>query len=313
MESGYHRPVLLDETLAALAVRPEGVYIDGTAGGGGHSAAIASRLTSGRLLAIDRDPDAIREAGGRLAGLPATVVQANFADMTAVWRQTGWERPDGILLDLGVSSHQLDTPERGFSYHEDAPLDMRMSQAGVTAAELVATLDAPALEHIFREYGDEKYARSIAQAIVRSREHAPIETTLQLADVIAGAVPAGARRDKHPARRVFQALRIAVNGEMDALNTALDAAFDLLGEGGRLAIITFHSLEDGLVKQRFRTWRQGCICPPECPVCVCGRTPAAEAVTRKPVTASAAELADNPRSRSAALRCVRKLHERYPD
>ena len=312
-DSGYHRPVLLEQTLETLQVRPDGVYLDGTAGGGGHSYAIASRLQGGRLIALDQDPDAIRAAGERLAGLPATVVQSNFTRMDEVLQRLEIPAVDGILLDIGVSSHQLDAPERGFSYHYDAPLDMRMSQSGVTAAELVATLSEQQLADIFRRYGEEKFARPIARSIVWQRDKQPIETTLQLAELVSQSVPAAARRDGHPARRVFQALRIAVNGELDCLSAALDTAFDCLKPGGRLAIITFHSLEDAMVKERFAQWRQGCICPREFPVCVCGRTPAARAVLKKPATATPEELADNPRSRSAKLRCVEKCHERYRD
>ena len=312
-DSGYHRPVLLEQTLETLQVRPDGVYLDGTAGGGGHSYAIASRLQGGRLIALDQDPDAIRAAGERLAGLPATVVQSNFTRMDEVLQRLEIPAVDGILLDIGVSSHQLDAPERGFSYHYDAPLDMRMSQSGVTAAELVATLSEQQLADIFRRYGEEKFARPIARSIVRQRDKQPIETTLQLAELVSQSVPAAARRDGHPARRVFQALRIAVNGELDCLSAALDTAFDCLKPGGRLAIITFHSLEDAMVKERFAQWRRGCICPREFPVCVCGRTPAARAVLKKPATATPEELADNPRSRSAKLRCVEKCHERYRD
>ncbi|MBR5524319.1 MAG: 16S rRNA (cytosine(1402)-N(4))-methyltransferase RsmH, partial [Clostridia bacterium] len=249
---GYHRPVLLEQTIEALNVRPDGTYLDGTAGGGGHSYEIASRLTTGRLIALDQDPDAIAEAGKRLAGLPATLVQTNFVNMRQALDELGIPGVDGILLDIGVSSHQLDAPERGFSYHHDAPLDMRMSQSGTTAADLVATLDEKQLADIFWRYGEEKFSRPIARSIVREREKAPIATTLQLADIISRSVPAAARRDGHPARRVFQALRIAVNGELDCLSAALDTAFDCLNVGGRLAIITFHSLEDAMVKYRFQ-------------------------------------------------------------
>lgn len=312
MEHSYHLPVLMQPVLDALQVKPDGVYVDGTAGGGGHSFAIASRLTTGRLIALDQDPDAIREASRRLAGLPAEVVQSNFADMDRVLAERGIAGVDGILLDIGVSSHQLDTPERGFSYHYDAPLDMRMSQSGTTAADLVATLSEAQLADIFYRYGDEKFSRPIARAIVREREHAPVVTTGQLAEIIKEAVPAAARRDGHPARRVFQALRIAVNGELDCLDRALDTAFDCLKDGGRLAIITFHSLEDRMVKQRFNEWRKGCICPPDCPVCLCGRTPAAK-LAGKPVEATAQEIAENKRSRSAKLRCIERRHPRYRD
>ncbi len=311
--SGYHRPVLLTQTIEALGIRPDGIYLDGTAGGGGHAHAIASRLTTGRLVALDQDPDAIEAAGSRLAGLPATVVRSNFMYMDRVLEQLGISAVDGILLDIGVSSHQLDAAERGFSYHADAPLDMRMSQEGETAADLVARLDERGLADIFYRYGEEKFSRPIARSIVRQREHTPITTTLQLAQLICDSVPAAARRDGHPARRVFQALRIAVNKELDCLSAALDTAFDCLAPGGRLAVITFHSLEDAIVKNRFAAWRQGCVCPREFPVCRCGRTPAAELVLRKPATATPQELEDNPRSRSAKLRCIQKVHDRYPE
>ena len=311
--TAYHRPVLMEETLAALDIRPEGVYLDGTAGGGGHAFAVASRLTTGRLIALDRDPDAVREASRRLEGLPAVVVQANFTAMDRVLRELDVEAVDGILLDIGVSSHQLDAPERGFSYHHDAPLDMRMSQSGPTAADLVNTLSEQELADVFFRYGEEKFSRPIARAIGREREKEPIVTTGRLAEIIKNAVPAAARRDGHPARQVFQALRLAVNGELDCLSTALDTAFGCLKDGGRLAVITFHSLEDRMVKQRFAAWRQGCICPPDFPVCVCGRTPAAELVLRKPAQASRIELEENPRSRSAKLRCIRRLHSLYQE
>lgn len=305
--SGYHRPVLLDETLTALSPRPDGIYLDGTAGGGGHSFAIASRLTTGRLIALDQDPDAIEAASARLQGLPATVVQSNFAQMDAVLASLNIPAVEGILLDIGVSSHQLDTAERGFSYHMDAPLDMRMSQSGTTAADLVNTLSEAELMKIFYDYGEEKFSPRIARAVVAAREKTPILTTIQLADIIRDAVPAAARRDGHPARRVFQALRIAVNGELNRLSEALDTAFDCLKDGGRLAVITFHSLEDRIVKQRFNEWRQGCTCPREFPVCVCGKTPAA-ALVGKPWEASKEELEENPRARSAKLRCIERIH-----
>ncbi len=311
--TGYHRPVLLAQTVEALHIRPDGIYLDGTAGGGGHSHAIASRLTTGRLIALDQDPDAIEAAGKRLEGLPATVVRSNFRHLDAVLDSLGIDKVDGILLDIGVSSHQLDAAQRGFSYHHDAPLDMRMSQSGTSAADLIASLSEKELAEIFFRFGEEKFSRPIAKAIVRERDKSPIVTTLQLADLVAASVPAAARRDGHPARRVFQALRIAVNGELDCLSEALDVAFDRLNEGGRLAIITFHSLEDAMVKNRFASWRQGCICPRECPVCVCGRTPAADLVLKKPAVATPDELSENPRSRSAKLRCVQKRHDRYTD
>ena len=306
-DRGYHRPVLLDETLAALHIRPDGTYLDGTAGGGGHSFAIASQLKGGRLIALDQDPDAVKQATARLEGLPATVVRENFRFMGRALDSLGIDAVDGVLLDIGVSSHQLDEPERGFSYHHEAPLDMRMSQEGETAADLLARLPEQELADIFFRYGEEKFSRRIAAMIAARREAEPIVTTLQLAELVKAAYPAAARRDGHPARRVFQALRIAVNGELDCLHDALDAAFDRLNVGGRLAVITFHSLEDRMVKQRFAEWCQGCTCPKEFPVCVCGNTPRGKLVLRKPAEASGKELEENPRSRSAKLRCIMKL------
>ena len=303
-----HRPVLFQEAVAALAIREDGVYLDGTAGGGGHSCAIASRLTSGRLIAIDQDPDAVQTAAKRLSAYPcAQVVQANFSQMDGVLSNLNIPAVDGVLLDLGVSSHQLDAKERGFSYHGDAPLDMRMSQQGTAAADLVNTLTEEALGGIFARYGEERYAKRIARAIAKEREKTPVETTGQLVEIIRGAIPAAARRENgHPARRVFQALRIAVNGELDALATGLEKAFSLLKPGGRLAVITFHSLEDRMVKQHMAAWCGGCTCPPDFPVCVCGKKPLATLITRKPVEPSPAELEENPRSRSAKLRVCEK-------
>lgn len=304
-----HKPVLFTEAVDALQIKPDGVYVDGTAGGGGHSAAIAARLSeSGRLICIDQDPDAIAVLQKRLGGLPqVTIVQENFAHIDTVLSNLEIPGADGILVDLGVSSHQLDTPERGFSFHTDAPLDMRMSQQGPTAAELVNTLDERSLARILSEYGEERYARSIARNIVRAREKEPLETTLQLADLVKASMPAASRREGgHPARRTFQALRIAVNGELDMLSSGLDAMFDRLNPSGRLAAITFHSLEDRMVKQRFASWCEGCVCPPDFPVCVCGRTPRAR-LPFKVKGPSAQEMEANPRSRSAKLRAVEKF------
>lgn len=301
-----HVSVLLNETIEMLNIDPAGIYVDGTVGGAGHAREIAKRLTCGRLFGLDRDPEAVAVATERLAGYPATVVHSNFGDMKEVLAGYGYTAVNGILLDLGVSSYQLDNAERGFSYHKDAPLDMRMSGEGTTAAELIATLSADELAELFFRYGEEKFSRRIAARIVREREKQPIETTLRLAEIIAESVPAAARRDGHPARRCFQALRIAVNGELDGLGKALDDAFGLLGSGGVLCVITFHSLEDRLVKQKFREYCTGCTCPPELPVCVCGKTPRGHLAHRKPIEPSAAEVAENPRSRSARLRTVIK-------
>lgn len=302
-----HKPVMLEECLEGLAIRPDGVYLDGTAGGAGHSAAIAQRLTGGHLYALDQDPDAIKAATARLAGLPATVIQANFRDARQALAPYGPPALDGALLDLGVSSHQLDVVERGFSYHGDAPLDMRMSQSGPTAANLVATLDRQALADILREYGEEPYAWQIAGKIVTAREDAPIETTGRLAEIITSAVPSAVRRkDKNPARRSFQALRIATNAELDALREGMEEIFGLLKPGGRLAVITFHSLEDRMVKQRFRQWATACTCPPDLPVCVCGGVAKARLVGKQPRVASQQEQDENRRSRSAKLRVLEK-------
>ncbi len=306
-----HIPVLLDECLAGLAIRPDGVYLDGTAGGAGHSRQIALRLdgaAGGRLIALDQDPDAVATARERLAGLPATVVQSNFRRTREVLAELGIPAIDGALLDLGVSSHQLDDAQRGFSYRADAPLDMRMSQSGESAADLVNTLPREELARILRDYGEEPYAWQIAGRIVEARADKPVETTLALAGLIASALPPAQRRkNKNPARRSFQALRIAVNHELDALDEGLDGIFDCLAPGGRLCVITFHSLEDRLVKQKFRRWAAACTCPPDFPVCVCGGRAKARLVTRKPVEAKESELAGNRRSRSARLRIAEKL------
>lgn len=306
-----HIPVLFHETIDSLQIKPDGVYIDGTAGGGGHSQAILDRLTTGTLLSIDQDPDAIAAVTRRFAGNPCSLVRrANFSEMARVAREAGIDRADGVLLDIGVSSYQLDTPERGFSYHTDAPLDMRMSQEGPTAADLLRTLSAKEIASILSRYGEEKSARSIANAIVKARETKPVETTLELAELVKASVPAAVRREAgHPARKTFQALRIAVNGELDRLSEGLDAAFSLLRPGGRLAVITFHSLEDRIVKQRMAAWCEGCTCPPDFPVCVCGKKPRAELVYKKGLAPNEDELRENPRSRSARLRVCVKLRD----
>ena len=303
-----HVPVLLNECLEGLAIDPAGTYLDGTAGGGGHSGEIARRLVTGRLISLDQDPDAVAAATERLKGLPATVVRANFRDARRALAGLGVTSLNGALLDLGVSSHQLDDGGRGFSYRQDAPLDMRMSQSGPTAADLVNSESREELARILREYGEEPYAWAIAGRIVRQRQQKPFATTLELADAIASALPPAVRRkDKNPSRRSFQAIRIAVNGEMDALSEGLDEIFDLLAPGGRFAIITFHSLEDRLVKNRFRQWATACTCPPEYPVCVCGGRAKAKLITRKPIEAAPDELESNRRSRSAKLRVIEKL------
>ena len=303
-----HVPVLLQECIEGLAIDPAGIYLDGTAGGAGHSREIAKRLTTGRLISLDQDPDAVQTATERLRGLPAQVVQVNFRQAKQALAQLGIKQINGALLDLGVSSHQLDDGDRGFSYHMDAPLDMRMSQSGQTAADLVAVLSREELTRILRDYGEEPYAWQIAGRIVKEREQKPILTTLQLADLVAAAVPPAERRkSKNPARRTFQALRIAVNSELDALNEGMEGIFDCLAPGGRFCIITFHSLEDRLVKNKFRRWATACTCPPEYPVCVCGGKPKAKLITRKPIEADSTELQQNRRSRSAKLRVLEKL------
>lgn len=302
-----HKPVLFQETIAALNIRPEGIYFDGTAGGGGHSSAIAEKLTSGRLVSVDQDPDALKAAGERLSAYAnVTVVAANFSDIDQVLDKLDIPAVDGVLLDIGVSSHQLDTPERGFSYHHDAPLDMRMRQEGITAADLVNNVSEGELTKILSLYGEEKYARSIARNIVKQRVHVPIQTTFQLNEIIKSSMPEKAKRDGHPARKTFQALRIAVNGELEHLETAIDKSFDKLNPGGRLVIITFHSLEDRIVKQKFNKLCEGCTCPPDFPVCVCGKKPRAR-LPFKVVKPTKEEEEENPRCRSAKLRCLEKI------
>ena len=303
-----HVPVLLTQTIDGLDIKPDGIYVDCTAGGGGHSSAIAAKLSNkGRLISLDRDPDAVKAASERLSAFGnAQVIHRNYSELDKVLDELGIDAVDGILMDLGVSSYQLDEESRGFSYHSDAPLDMRMSQTGMSAADLVNTFDEQQLAKIIFEYGEEKFSRRIASNIVRAREKAPIETTLQLADIIRESVPQKARRDKNPCKKTFQAIRIAVNGEFDHLSEGLDKAFDVLRPGGRLAVITFHSLEDRIVKQRFAGWCKGCICPPDFPQCVCGRKPQGKLVNRKPLEADEKELESNNRSRSAKLRIIER-------
>lgn len=299
---------MLDECIEGLDIKPDGIYIDGTCGGAGHSCEIAKRLTNGGLLlGIDRDPDAIAAASERLAPYNAKVLKGNFSDMKALADAEGVSEADGILLDLGVSSHQLDTAERGFSYHSDAPLDMRMSQSGVSARDIVNNSSYEELSRILWEYGEEKFSRKIADTIIKKREIKPIETTSELADIVRESIPAKFRREKNPCKKTFQAIRIAVNCELDELDKALDDGFDMLKPGGRFCIITFHSLEDRIVKQRFAGFCTGCTCPPDFPQCVCGKKPRGKLVNRKPIEASEEELAVNNRSRSAKLRIIEKL------
>ncbi len=302
-----HTSVLLNETIEALDIKPDGIYVDGTVGGAGHSVKIAERLNSGRLFAFDRDAEAVEVATDRLKGFNATVIESNFDNMREALEKYGVFSVDGVLLDLGVSSYQLDNASRGFSYRQDAPLDMRMSKSGITAADIVNTYSEKELIRIFRDYGEERFAVKIAKKIAAVRKSAPILTTIELSDLINSCMPAAARRDGNPSRRCFQALRIEVNGELDSLNKVLDIAFDMLNVGGVLAIITFHSLEDRAVKQKFKEFCTGCICPPDFPVCVCGKKPRGELVSRKPILPSEEELKENKRSRSAKLRVIRKI------
>ena len=299
-----HYSVMLPQCMEGLNIKPDGIYIDGTAGGAGHSRAIAERLTTGQLLSFDRDPDAVAEATKRLAPYPAAeVIHSEFARIPKVLAEKGIEGVDGILLDLGVSSYQLDNPERGFAYSVDAPLDMRMSREGMTAADILNTYDVDAMARIFREFGEERFAYPIAKRIAAQREKEPFTHTGQLVELIYATIPAAARREGgHPAKRVFQALRIAVNSELDQLSQCLDTAFNCLNPGGRFVILTFHSLEDRMVKQRFAALCKGCICPPDFPVCVCGRKSRGKVITRKPIVPSGQELEENTRSKSSKLR-----------
>ena len=307
-----HKPVLLHESLDALAIRPDGVYVDGTLGRAGHSLEIVRRLTAGgRLIGIDRDNVALEAAAERLKPYEdrVTLVHANFCDMDEALEKLGIDKVDGILLDLGVSSPQLDDGQRGFSYMTAAPLDMRMNGEDVRdARQIVNTWSYEELKRILYDYGEERFAPRIAAAICRRREQAPIETTLELVDVIKSAMPASALREKqHPAKRSFQAIRIAVNGELDELTAMLRAAAQRLAPGGRLAVITFHSLEDRIVKKTLQELATGCTCPPNFPVCVCGKKPTVRLVNRKPIVCGPAELTYNPRARSAKLRVAEKL------
>ena len=307
-----HRSVLLDECIEGLNIKPDGIYIDGTAGGGGHSYHIAERLTEGgRLIAIDRDDAAIAAAGERLKPFEdrVTIVRNNFSSIADVCMMLGIDKIDGVLLDLGVSSYQLDTAERGFTHNADAPLDMRMDRRGsLDAFTVVNTYSADELKRVLWNYGEEKFAPKIVSAIIKRREKELIKTTGELVDIIKSAIPASAREGgHHPAKRTFQAIRIEVNGELDAIEPAIRSATSLLAPGGRVAIITFHSLEDRIVKQTYADLGSGCNCPKSLPICVCGRVPSVKVLTRKPILPSAEEIESNPRSRSAKLRIAEKL------
>ena len=310
----HHLPVLLNECMDGLNIRPDGTYLDCTLGGAGHSSEIFSRLRGGRLIGIDRDADAIEAAGARMAALNGdaefTAIRGNFHDAPALLAGIGVRRVDGILADLGVSSHQLDVRERGFSYHDDAPLDMRMDTSQtLSAREIVNAWSEDDLTRILRDYGEENWSRQIARVICDRRRNRPIETTGDLVSIIDAAIPKKFRSKdgSHPARRTFQALRIAVNDELDPLDKAVEDLVNLLNPGGRICIITFHSLEDRIVKTAFRRLNNPCTCPKEFPVCMCGKKPVIELISRKPITASAQELAENPRARSASLRIAEKI------
>lgn len=304
----HHISVLLNECIDNLNITPDGIYVDGTMGGGGHSLEIAKRLITGRLICIDQDPNAHEAAGKRLAEYKdrITFVRDNFGNIANILDSLGIEKIDGMLLDIGVSSHQLDEAERGFSYQQDAPLDMRMNpDRPFSAYDVVNGYDEDELDRVIFTYGEERWARRIAQFIVKEREAKPIETTGELVDIIKKAVPKGARKDgPHPAKRTFQAIRIEVNGELEVLQRAIDDVAARLAVGGRLCIITFHSLEDRIVKEAFRKQENPCICPPQFPVCVCGKKPLGRVITRKPILPSKEELEENPRSRSAKLRVL---------
>lgn len=311
MSEFHHVSVLLEECIQGLAIKPDGIYVDGTLGGAGHSSRIAAKLTTGRLIGIDRDNVALEAAAERLRPFKdrVTLVHANFCDMDEALEKLGIDKVDGILLDLGVSSPQLDDGQRGFSYMTDAPLDMRMNGEDVRdARQIVNTWSYEELKRILYDYGEERFAPRIAAAICRRREQAPIETTLELVDVIKSAMPASALREKqHPAKRSFQAIRIAVNDELGAVETVMKKAVPLLNPSGRLAVITFHSLEDRIVKNAMAEAAKGCTCPPSFPVCVCGKKPQVRIVTRKPIVSGEEELERNPRARSAKLRICEKL------
>ena len=311
MDNAKHVSVLLDECIENLAIKPDGIYVDGTLGLGGHSYEIASRLTTGRLIGIDRDETAIARAGERLAPFAGkiTLVHGNFSDTASILDDLGIDAVDGMLFDLGVSSPQLDEAERGFSYMNDAPLDMRMDRSeGLTAYDVVNDYSADRLNRIFWDYGEERYARRISAAIIAAREKKPVETTFELVDIIKGALPAAALREKqHPAKRCFQARRIAVNDELGAISALMDTAPDKLKTGGRLCVISFHSLEDRIVKSGIAARENGCTCPREAPICTCGFIKTLKSVCRKPILPGADEIERNPRARSAKLRVAERV------
>ena len=311
MSEFHHVSVLLEECIDGLNIRPNGTYVDGTLGGAGHSSRIAAQLTTGKLIGIDRDPVALTAAGERLApfGDRVALVHSNFSEMDSALESLGITGVDGILLDLGVSSPQLDDGQRGFSYIVDAPLDMRMNgQDSLDAKQIVNQWPYEELKRILYDYGEERFAPRIAAAICKRREEKEIETTLELVDIIRSAMPASALREKqHPAKRSFQAIRIAVNDELGSVERVMKKAIPLLNPGGRLAVITFHSLEDRIVKQAMAEAAKGCTCPPEFPVCVCGKKPRVKLITRKPIVSGEEELERNPRARSAKLRICEKL------
>lgn len=299
-----HKSVLFDETISALELNEQKIIADGTAGGGGHSREIAK--TAKRLIAIDQDPDAISVLNERIGALPnVTIVHNNFSDIKNIVDNLGLDGIDGMLLDLGVSSFQLDNGDRGFSFHQDAPLDMRMSKNGLSAYDVVNSYDEQSLADVIWRYGEEKFSRSIAKNIVKSRADKPIETTFELVDIIKSSMPQREMKKGHPARKTFQAIRIEVNDELEKLSQALDNAFDVLNPGGIIAVITFHSLEDRIVKEKFAEWTRGCTCPKEFPICVCGNKPKGE-LPFKSKAPSEKELADNPRARSSRLRAFKK-------
>lgn len=308
-----HIPVLFQETLDSLNLQDGGIYVDGTLGGGGHSEAILKATApTGTLIGIDQDEQALASTGERLSiyGERFITVQGNFAQIDEIVPECGYEEVDGVLMDIGVSSHQLDTAERGFSYMADGPLDMRMNMSGdLTAQDIVMNMEEEDLANLIYKYGEERFSRRIAHRIVEKRGEGVIETTTQLAEIIRGAIPKEKRKkeDQHPAKRTFQALRIAVNDELGVLEAGMEAGFKRLKSGGRMSIITFHSLEDRIVKEQFKAWATGCTCPPKFPVCVCGKEPVGKLLNRKPVVASKEELEENPRARSAKLRTIIKL------